>query len=91
MYVLILFVAGPSRQQSMTEEPPTKIIVRNLPPSASEQFLEMYFENTRRQGGGPVTTVELYPDDNTALVEFETADGKQLFSTFIYVINEHVF
>ena len=63
----------------MNEGQLTKIVVKNLPPSASEQYLEMYFENTKRQGGGPVKAVEFYADDHVAIVEFESADGKHCF------------
>ena len=76
--------SGPSRQQSTTEEPPTVIIVRNLPPTASEQYLEMYFENTKRQGGGPVKTVEFDQEDSTALVEFEDPECKFSHSAIMH-------
>ena len=46
------------------------IIVRNLPPSVDEELLEIFFESTKKQGGGPVKTVKLFSDEKFAIVEF---------------------
>ena len=73
----MLFYKGPSRQQSLNEEQVTKIWVENLPPTANEDYLTMFFENTRRQGGGTVKNVEMEGD--AAIVEFELPDGKLSF------------
>ena len=60
----------------MNEEQSTKIWVGNLPPAANEEFLTMFFENEKRKGGGPVSSVEMY-EDNTAIVEFEQSEGNK--------------
>ena len=55
-----------------------KLLVTNLPESADEEHLEMFFEHTKRQGGGPVKSVLLYKDKKQAIVEFEEADAVQI-------------
>ena len=55
---------------------PTHIIVHNVPTEANEEYLQMFFENTKRQGGGPVKNVELFRDEQMALIEFEEPDCK---------------
>ena len=47
------------------------ILVSNLPQDANEDFLELFFENRDRQGGGPVKSVEINQEDNTAIIEFQ--------------------
>ena len=46
------------------------IIVKNLPTSADEELLELFFESTKKQGGGPVKSVKILRDINSAIVEF---------------------
>ena len=46
------------------------IIVKNLPTSADEELLELFFESTKKQGGGPVKSVKILRDKNAAIVEF---------------------
>ena len=46
------------------------IIVKNLPASADEELLELFFESTKKQGGGPVKSVKMLRDKNAAFVEF---------------------
>ena len=36
----------------------------------------MFFENTKRKGGGPVKNVELVRDKGMAVIEFEDPDCK---------------
>ena len=54
-----------------------KLLVTGLPDSVDEDHLEMFFEHTKRQGGGPVKGVQLYPDNGQAVVEFEETDAVQ--------------
>ena len=49
----------------------------NLPEAADEEHLEMFFEHTKRQGGGSVKSVSLYPDNKSAVIDFEEADAVQ--------------
>lgn len=46
------------------------IVVKNVPASADEELLEVFFESTKKQGGGPVQNVKMYRDKNVAFVEF---------------------
>ena len=50
----------------------------NLPELADEEFLEMFFEHTKRQGGGPVKRVHLHEEKRQVIVEFEHTDAVQL-------------
>ncbi|NWX37766.1 PAR14 polymerase, partial [Notiomystis cincta] len=43
--------------------------VENLPDNISTDYLTMYFESAR-SGGGPVSDVQLFPDENSAIVTF---------------------
>ena len=47
--------------------------MKNLPASADEELLEVFFESTKKQGGGPVKSVKLFgdkQDEQVACVEF---------------------
>lgn len=46
------------------------IIVKNVPASADEELLEVFFESTKKQGGGPVRGVKILADKHVAFVEF---------------------
>ncbi|NWS30299.1 PAR14 polymerase, partial [Polioptila caerulea] len=45
------------------------IKAENLPDSISTDFLTVYFENPRN-GGGPVSDVQLFPEENSAIITF---------------------
>ncbi|NXS16896.1 PAR14 polymerase, partial [Mystacornis crossleyi] len=51
------------------------IKAENLPDSISTDYLKVYFENAR-SGGGPVSYVELFPEENSAIVTFHDHKGK---------------
>ena len=55
--------------------PKTKLRVKGLPPGATTELLCSFFENERRQGGGPVRNVYIAQGGNVAIVEFEEASG----------------
>ena len=44
--------------------------MENVPPTADEDLLEMFFESTKKYGGGPVTEVRIIRDINIAYVTF---------------------
>ena len=46
------------------------LLVRNVPATADEDLLEMFFETTKKQGGGPVQSVKILRDKYVAFVEF---------------------
>ena len=51
--------------------------MRNLPPAAvNEEYLDIFFESKKRQGGGPVQKVTLVKKKHYAIIEFEQPDGK---------------
>ncbi|XP_068921145.1 protein mono-ADP-ribosyltransferase PARP14-like [Petaurus breviceps papuanus] len=45
------------------------ILVENLPPDVNENYVTLFFENPNN-GGGAITTVQCFPKDNSALIEF---------------------
>ncbi|NXS80178.1 PAR14 polymerase, partial [Erpornis zantholeuca] len=45
------------------------IKAENLPDGISTDYLTMYFENAR-SGGGPVADVQLFPEENSAIITF---------------------
>ena len=46
------------------------ILVKNVPTNADEELLELFFESSKKQGGGPVQSVKIIRDKNVAFVEF---------------------
>ena len=44
--------------------------MENLPPTADEDLLEMYFESKKKYGGGPVKEVRIIRDKSMAYVKF---------------------
>ncbi|NWZ64182.1 PAR14 polymerase, partial [Acrocephalus arundinaceus] len=45
------------------------IKAENLPDSISSDYLTVYFESARN-GGGPVSDVQLFPEENSAIITF---------------------
>uniref|UniRef100_A0A8C3M663 Uncharacterized protein n=1 Tax=Geospiza parvula TaxID=87175 RepID=A0A8C3M663_GEOPR len=45
------------------------IMAENLPESISSDYLTVYFESARN-GGGPVADVQLFPEENSAIITF---------------------
>lgn len=45
------------------------IKVENLPAGVSADFITIYFENARN-GGGPVSDIQLFPEENSAIITF---------------------
>lgn len=52
------------------------ILVRGLAANTSKDMMELYFENHRKSGGGPVLDVELNNEENCAIVVFEDYSSK---------------
>ncbi|XP_072469905.1 protein mono-ADP-ribosyltransferase PARP14-like [Notamacropus eugenii] len=50
------------------------ILVEDLPPGANEHYITLFFENTKN-GGGPVISVQYFPEKNSALIQFDTYDA----------------
>ena len=53
------------------------ILVQGLETQISRDMVELYFENKRKSGGGPVSDVEI-DEENKALVYFEEWTSKDL-------------
>ena len=51
------------------------IKVIHLPDKTTEDNLRLFFENTRRSGGGDIVNIEYKKDDATAVITFEEEDG----------------
>ncbi|KAM9034438.1 protein mono-ADP-ribosyltransferase PARP14 [Sarcophilus harrisii] len=45
------------------------ILVENLPPNVNEIYIILFFENPNN-GGGPITEIQSFPKDNSALIQF---------------------
>ncbi|XP_060588547.1 interferon-induced very large GTPase 1-like, partial [Ruditapes philippinarum] len=53
----------------------TKIKVSGLPTNVDEEDLENLFENEKRQGGGSVKQITMFPNKAIAIVEFEEEEA----------------
>ncbi|XP_078408475.1 protein mono-ADP-ribosyltransferase PARP14-like isoform X2 [Cetorhinus maximus] len=78
-----------NRQNIVAEqlEITTSVIVENLPSRVSEDLLKLYFENPRN-GCGNVTTTELIPEDNIAVVSFENPEVLNTILAKTHTINK---
>ncbi|XP_020841598.1 LOW QUALITY PROTEIN: protein mono-ADP-ribosyltransferase PARP14-like [Phascolarctos cinereus] len=47
------------------------ILVEDLPPGVNEYYITLFFES-QKNGGGPVTRVQYFPEENSALIQFDT-------------------
>ena len=56
------------------EQPMVKIsgVTQNI----SEETLELYFENTKRSGGGEIKSIDMFPSMQAAIITFEDTAGK---------------
>lgn len=55
-------------------EKSTKLKVEGIPQDVTVSQLSMLLSNKRRQGGGPIESIELIK--GTAIATFETSDGE---------------
>ena len=53
------------------------IHVKELPPNASEEILNLFFSDEEASGGGNVEEVKLYKDASQAVVWFTDASSEQ--------------
>lgn len=74
--LVLYFGPKPSQQAQVSSnntgdsEKTKTILVMNLPTSVDEDLLEVFFESTKKQGGGPVKSVTIISERNVAFVEF---------------------
>ena len=59
-----------SRTKNATQKTTKTILVKNIPATADDELLEVFFESTKKQGGGPVQNVKILRDKDVAFVEF---------------------
>ena len=80
MYIAAKQLIAASRDNGGIKRTKT-ILVKNVPASADEELLEVFFESTKKQGGGPVNSVKMHRDKNVAFVEFcESASVERVLS-----------
>ena len=54
------------------------ILVTNLPPNVTDQQIELFFENSKKSGGGEVQKVEYDKEARSAIVTFKDVEGKSI-------------
>lgn len=50
------------------------ILVEDIPPRISQDFISVYFES-KKHGGGPVSDVSYLQEENSAVVTFQDSKG----------------
>jgi len=53
----------------------SKVVVCGVEQRISENILTMYFENTKRSGGGTIRNLTVLAEEKKAIIEFEDAEG----------------
>ncbi len=63
---------------SATQQPPDprRVVVDNIDPGASKEYLTLFFENKKRSGGGEVEHVYIDQGKGRAVIVFKEAEGK---------------
>ena len=56
------------------------VLVTGLKPSIGKDILEMFFENTKRSGGGEIKQIEINEESGRAIIHFADEAGKDLLS-----------
>ena len=51
------------------------ILVKGLRPEVGRDVLELFFENTKRSGGGDITDIQMYQESGRAIIWFADASG----------------
>ncbi|KAL3864673.1 hypothetical protein ACJMK2_006335 [Sinanodonta woodiana] len=64
----------PTVKQEEEDEPVRKLKITKLPEGTTEDTLLNFFENRRRNGGGPIERIEYHPATSSAIIEFQEAD-----------------
>ena len=65
--------------KAYTPEPQCTVCVTGLNKSASEDLLELYFDNEKKSGGCNVQNIQIDESKRTAYVTFETEEGEFFF------------
>ena len=56
------------------------VLVAGLKPSIGKDILEMFFENTKRSGGGEIKQIEINEESGRAIIHFADEAGKDILS-----------
>lgn len=75
LYFTVVNVKSTKSSVKSVAKPSRKLLVQGLPDFVDEEYLEMFFEHTKRQGGGPVRSITINKKENFAVIEFEEADA----------------
>lgn len=77
-------------EDSSPDENDIIIIVSGISPSTTEDAVRNYFENSRRSGGGEVSSIA-YSDDGETVITFLEVKGKpEILSSFLFYVEVHI-
>ena len=58
---------------------PRAVLVQGIKPSVGRNVVELFFENTKRSGGGEIEQIEINQKSGRALIHFAEEAGKHTF------------
>ncbi|XP_036600120.1 protein mono-ADP-ribosyltransferase PARP14-like [Trichosurus vulpecula] len=64
------------------------ILVENLPPDVNESYVTLFIENLNN-GGAPITKVQCFPKDDSALIEFSDSQAVKAILTKSLLFNNN--
>ena len=53
----------------------SKVLVSGVKQKLTKSILTMYFENTKRSGGGPISKLTMLEEEEKAVIDFVDAEG----------------
>ena len=56
-------------------EPMKRVVVEGIPESTHEDCIEVFFENRRKSGGGPIEHIERDQEKGCVIITYESAEG----------------
>ena len=62
---------------SQDQNPGCAVLVTGLKPSTEKDMLELFFENTKRSGGGEIKHIEMNEKSGRAIIHFADKAGKR--------------
>ena len=76
------------RDEEYLEEPEkvdtNAILVEGLNPSTEKEVLELFFENTKRSGGGEIKDIRMYQTSGKAIIWFAENTSKRYYVIFCH-------
>lgn len=70
-------IKGGNMKAKIYHQPPT-ICIKNITKNCDEEYLKLYFGNTKRSGGGSIKNIE-FPQKGEAIITFQDANGMIIF------------